>query len=247
MGSPRPLGVLGGMGPAATLDFLAKVQARTPPGARDQDHLRLLVDINPQVPDRNAALRGEGPSPAPALAAMAQALERAGAEGLVMVCNSAHAFAGDIRAAVSIPLISIIDETVERVRRDHPQARRVGLLAADACLRAALYQDAFAAAGVEALSLKGEARARFMALIYRIKGGDTGDGAGAEMSGLADELVASGAEVIVSACTEVPLVLGPADVRTPLVDCTEVLVDAAIRFAREPGDGWHGAEPALNG
>jgi aspartate racemase len=237
MGSSRPLGVLGGMGPAATLDFLAKVQARTPPGARDQDHLRLLVDINPQVPDRNAALRGEGPSPAPALAAMAQGLERAGAEGLVMVCNSAHAFAGDIRAAVSIPLISIIDETVQRVRRDHPQARRVGLLAADACLRAALYQDAFAAAGVEA---------RFMALIYRIKGGDTGDGARAEMSALADELVASGAEVIVSACTEVPLVLGPADVRTPLVDCTEVLVDAAIRFAREPGERWHGAEPALD-
>ena len=229
---PRPIGVLGGMGPAATLDFLAKVQARTPPGAKDQDHLRLLVDINPLIPDRNAALRGDGPSPAPALIAMAQGLERAGAQALVMVCNSAHAFAGEVRAAVSIPLISIIEETVAAVRQEGVRAETVGILAADACLRAGLYQDAFADADLKTLTLQKEGQERFMDLVYRVKAGATGPDERRDMAAFAQDLVRQGAGLIVSACTEIPLVLGPDDLSTPLVESTDALVAATERFAR---------------
>jgi hypothetical protein len=82
------LGVLGGMGPAATLDFLAKLQTATPT-KREQDHLRVLVDINPKVPDRNA---GDA-DPGPVLAAMAAGLRDGGAQVLAIACNTAHAYA----------------------------------------------------------------------------------------------------------------------------------------------------------
>jgi aspartate racemase len=234
-GRERILGVLGGMGPAATLDFLAKLQRATP-ATRDQDHLRVLVDLNPKVPDRNAALAGVGPSPGPELAAMAAGLEQAGAEGLVMVCNSAHAFAGEIRAALrTTRLISLVEETADAVARDHPGVRRVGLLAASACLDARLYQEALERRGAEVDAPEGELRARFMALLYRIKAGEVGAAARAEMRAIAETLLAGGAGLIVSGCTEVPLVLAAGDLCAPLVDSTDVLVASALAFAKGEG------------
>ena len=233
-GVQRTVGVLGGMGPAATLDFLAKLQRATP-AVRDQDHVRVLVDLNPQVPDRNAALAGTGPSPGPVLAQMAAGLETAGAEALVMVCNSAHAFADDIRGALQrAPLISLVEETVLAVRRTDPKVRRVGVLAANACVDAQLYQAAFAAVGMDVIAPSGALRTHFMALLYRIKAGDVGGAARSEMRAIAEALLSEGAELIVSACTEVPLVLNAGDLARPLVDSTDVLVAATLAFAR-PG------------
>ena len=102
------LGVLGGMGPAATLDFLAKLQAFTP-AKSDQDHIRVLVDINPKIPDRNLAGSGAGP----VLAEMAGALAGAGAEVLAIACNTAHApTPGLIQRASGLPLIDMIETGV---------------------------------------------------------------------------------------------------------------------------------------
>ena len=128
----RTVGVMGGMGPAATVDFLDRVRRRTP-ARLDADHLRLLVDSDPTLPDRHAALADGGPSPGPRLVAMAQGLERAGAQGLVLVCNSAHAWADEIRAAVAVPFIDMVAETAAALARRHPHVRRPGLLAAAAC------------------------------------------------------------------------------------------------------------------
>ena len=233
-GVERTVGVLGGMGPAATLDFLAKLQRATP-ATRDQDHVHVLVDLNPKVPDRNAALAGAGPSPGPVLAQMAAGLEAAGADGLVVVCNSAHAFVDDIRGALRrAPLISLVEETVLETRRTHPEVRRVGLLAASACVDANLYQAAFAAVGVGVCAPADALRSRFMALLYRIKAGDVGLAACMEMRAIAVGLQDQGAELIVSACTEVPLVLDAGELEAPLVDSTDVLVAATLAIAR-PG------------
>ncbi|MBE7217642.1 MAG: amino acid racemase [Caulobacteraceae bacterium] len=230
---------MGGMGPAATVDFLDRVRRRTPARA-DADHLRLLVDSDPTLPDRHAAVAGRGDSPGPRLAAMAQGLERAGAEGLALVCNSAHAWADEIRAAVSIPFIDMVAETAAALARRHPGVRRPGLLAAGACLDARLYERAFAPLGLSPIAPTGELRARFMALLARIKGGDTGEAAQADMRALADALLAQGADAVVAGCTEVPLVLGEADVGAPFVDSTAVLADRAVAFglgAWSPGAG----------
>ncbi len=224
----RTIGLLGGMGPAATVDLMARLLAATP-AERDADHLRLLVDSNPAIPDRNDAIERGGPSPGPALVAMARGLERQGADLLAIACNSAHAWADDIRAETSVPLISMIDATIVAIAHDHPAKRRIGLLAADACLGANLYQAPLAVAGYDVLL--GDDQPGFMTLVYGVKAGETGPSARAAMAAQAARLVARGAEVIVAACTEVPLLLSPADCAVPLVDSTDALVHALIAEA----------------
>jgi len=230
-GATKTVGVLGGMGPAATLDFFARA-LQASHAKRDQDHIRLIIDCNPSVPDRNDAVAGKGPSPAPALAEMARGLERAGAELLVMPCNAAHAFLADIETATKLPIISIIDVTVEQTRRAVPRAQRVGVLAASGCIDSGLYQKALAAHDIQTLVPEGDARDRFMATLYRIKSGDLCAEVRTHMRAIADELIASGAEAIIAACTEVPLVLNAADIAAPLVNSTDCLVEATIAAAR---------------
>ena len=224
----RAVGVIGGMGPAATWDFCTKVLKATG-AARDQDHVRLLVDCNPGVPDRNAALAGTGASPGPILASMAQGLERAGAEAIVIACNTAHAWVDDIRAVTTIPLIDMVVETAAEARRRNPAARRAGLLAVDGCLRAQLYQRALAGEGMEAVRLEPSDQAAFMKLIYGVKAGGAGEGARSEMRELAERI---DADLLISACTEVPLLLRASDVARPLLDSTDVLVERTVAFAR---------------
>jgi aspartate racemase len=122
MSARKVVGVLGGMGPDATVDFFAKLVAATH-GDRDQDRLRILIDNDPTVPDRTAGIEGRGPSPAPHLAAMARGLVAQGAELLVMPCNSAHAFADAIAAAAApVPFVDLIETTVAATRARLPAA-----------------------------------------------------------------------------------------------------------------------------
>lgn len=230
MSEPRVIGIIGGMGPAATADLFSKLIAATP-AARDQDHLHVLIDNNPRIPNRNDAIAGEGPSPGPHLAAGARRLEEAGADVLVMACNTAHAFQPDIEAAVSIPFVSMIEATADAAMTGKPAC--VGVLVADGCRRAGLYQRAFAARDVEALFLDAAAQGEFMRLVYRIKGGDTGEAVRAGMKGFGASLLARGAEVVVAACTEVPLVISAAALGAPLIDSSDALVKRVLAFATE--------------
>ena len=215
------------MGPAATADFLARLVVAAG-AARDADHPRVLVDSNPQVPDRNAALAGRGPSPGPALAAMARRLAAAGAEVLAMPCNAAHGWATDIRTAVpDARFVNMIDVAVAGVARLAP--RRVGLLAIQATRAARLYHGPLEAAGIAVIDPDDTG---FAAAVARVKSGDTGPGAHAAIVAIAAGLIAAGADVLLAACTEVPLVLGTADVSVPLVDATATLVEATLAAAR---------------
>lgn len=228
----RTLGVLGGMGPAATLDFHSKLLAADAGALVDQDHLRVIIDSNPLVPDRNLAVAGRGPSPGPVLADMARGLERAGAQGLVMVCNAAHAFRADVEAAVAVPLIGIVEATAQAAVLRLPGLERAGVLASSGCLDARLYPDAFAPLGVEVVEPRGVWRERFMALLYRVKAGEVGEASRGEMRAIAEALVGEGAQAVVAGCTEVPLVLDDGELPVPLVDSTAALVAAALAFAR---------------
>jgi aspartate racemase len=213
------------MGPDATVDFMAKVIAATP-AETDQDHARLLVDQNPAVPSRQAALLDGGEDPGPAMAAMAVGLQQAGADFLVLPCNTAFAFAPAIRGAVEIPLVSIVDVTVDAC---HGYAR-VGVLATAGCLQANLYQDALTAAGIAAVLPDQDEIAEIQRLVFRVKNGDQGDEVVQGMQRSANALVSRGAEAIVAACTEIPLVLSQDMLDVPLISSTDVLarVTAAI-------------------
>ncbi len=219
----RTVGVLGGMGPDATVDFMSKVIAATP-AQRDQDHLRMLVDNNPRVPNRQAALLRGGEDPGPALAAMAKGLEAAGADFLVMPCNTAHAFKDAIVAAVDIPLVSIIDVTVDACAG----AASVGILATDGCLASNVFQDALAERGLHAVLPDESELQELMRLITRVKAGDQAADVGERMRAVAEALVARGATVVIAGCTEIPLVLKPEALDVPLVSSTDVLAEATV-------------------
>lgn len=227
MSSWKTIGVLGGMGPAATAEFLTRLVVAAK-AARDTDHPRVLVDSNPQIPDRNAAREGRGPSPGPALAAMAQGLVAQGAEILAMPCNAAHGWADDVRAATSATFVDLITAAVAEALKTNP--RRIGLLAIGATLDAGLYQRALEPHGVTVIE---PVRAVFQPLVNAIKAGDTGPAIRAAMAAEAARLVGEGADAIIAACTEVPLVLSAADVTVPFTDATAALVDATLAAARQ--------------
>jgi len=212
------LGILGGMGPAATVAFLARVQALTP-AEGDADHIRVVMDMNPKVPDRNTR-PGEAEAE---LAAMALRLKTAGAQVLAMPCNTAHAQKAGILEA-GLPFIDMIAATVA-VARDH-DACAIGILATPG--GEALYRPALEAEGLRPVVVAGADREAFMACVYGVKRGDTGAANRAAMARLAQVLIAAGAEAIIAGCTEVPLLLDAADASVPLVDSAEVLAKACV-------------------
>ena len=214
----KVLGVLGGMGPAATLDFLAKLQAATPI-RREQDHLRVLVDINPKVPDRNVSTS----DPGPVLAAMAAGLRDGGAEVLAIACNTAHAYADEVRGS-GLPLVDMLETAGFAARA--LGATTVGVLGTSLAL--SLYRDRFSHMGLEVVMLDDHEQVEFMAQLYRIKQGDVGAASRETMAALAHRLVGKGAQAVVAGCTEAPLALSASDISVPLLDATEELAKRCV-------------------
>ncbi len=213
------LGVLGGMGPAATVDFLAKLQALTPT-ERERDHIRTIVDINPQTPDFNDPLA----KPGPVLAEMAGALQGAGAQVLAIACNTAHTYADLISRSSGLPLIDMI--TTASVAARNTGARRAGVLGSRAALK--LYREYLAAQGMGLVTLEPDRQTVFMDLVQKIKSGDRSREVRAEMAALTADLAAGGAETVIAGCTEVPLVVEAGVTRLPFIDSSEALARRCV-------------------
>ncbi|MEI6418931.1 MAG: amino acid racemase [Sphingomonadales bacterium] len=218
----RTIGVIGGMGPAATADFLAKLVALAG-AAADADHPRVLVDSNAQVPDRNAAMAG-GPSPGPVLADMAARLVAQGATVLAMPCNAAHGWADAVRAVPGAQFISIMEAAIAQAMAVRP--RCIGIIAIGPTLAFDLYGRA---SPVPVLAAD---VALVQPAITRIKAGDRGRHVRAVLASEARRLADAGAGAIIAACTEAPLVLRAGDVPVPLVDATAALAQATLHAAR---------------
>ena len=224
-------GVLGGMGPQATVDFMTKLVSHTDAQC-DQDHIRVLLDHNPGVPNRHEAIAGDAADVKAGLVDMARRLQLAGADFLLMVCNTAHAFQADIEAAVNIPFISIIDEAVSELESEWPNSRGVGVMAADGCLAAGLYQRALQQAGREAILWSDEEVDQFMSIVYQIKAGGALVRLKPQMLQLAQILLERGAEVLIAGCTEIPLLLRDGhELPAPLLSSTDIMVSRTINYA----------------
>ena len=227
----KVVGVLGGMGPLATADFYTKL-VRLTPARTDQDHLRVLIDSNPKIPDRTAGLQGRGPDPTPHLVATARALERAGAEVIVIPCNSAHAYLAAIRKSVRVPVLDIMEEVATRAAALTPRLRVVGLLATPGTTRARLYHRALESRGIAVLDPTPVEEARVVEAIKAVKAGNLGAATRERVRQTALALLHRGAEALVLGCTELPLVIGPQDAPVPVLDGTEILAAAAVREAK---------------
>lgn len=220
----RIVGIIGGMGPEATVDLMRRVIAKTP-AKDDQDHIHLLVESNPKIPSRIAHLIEEsGPDPTPELVRIAENLEKAGADALAMPCNTAHAYATAIRRAVSIPFIDMIAITVAEVAQELPA--RVGLLASSAVLKTKIFEDAFAAEGIKTVPPKDQAAV--MRLIKGVKQGATGDAERRTLSLLAKDL-AGEVDALVVACSELSVIAD--HIVAPFTDSVEVLANHIVHFA----------------
>jgi len=150
MDTLKTIGVIGGMGPAATAAFMQRVIDLTL-AEDDINHVPLLVDMNPQVPSRIKAILEGAENPAPALAKMAQSLEASGAQALAMPCNTAHFYAGDITAAASIPLLNMLTVSATAVRAAIGGSGKVGLLASPLTDQVHIFRDAFAPQELEVI------------------------------------------------------------------------------------------------
>ena len=224
----RVAGVLGGLGPAATIGFMQRVLEFGAAG-EEQEHVPLLVNQNPGVPNRQQAILEAGPSPGPALAEMARALERAGADFLVMPCATAHAWQQEIADASTLPLASIVDASLRAVPAD---AATIGVLETPACRRAGLFTAALLGAGLDYCALADDECAKLMKVAYAVKGGDRGIPQKKAAVELAAVLARRGARAIIAACTELPLVLSGDDVDVPLVVSTDALAEQTVAIAR---------------
>lgn len=236
---PRTIGILGGMGPEATILLQQKLVAAVP--ARDDaDHVPLLIDMNPQVPSRIAHLiEGGGEDPAPVLAAMAARLETAGAAAIAMPCNTAHHYAGAIRAAVTVPFLDMVAAASADAAGRLGTGGRVGFLASPAVRMTALYEAALAAHGLETLWPEDETP--MLAAIREIKAGGSAGATGAidALAHAAEALTARGAGLILVACTEFSLVAGrlaSAAGPVPLVDTLDILTREIVAFSHVPAE-----------
>jgi len=215
------LGLLGGVSPAATLSFLAKLQAFTP-ARSDQDHIRVIADINPAVGD--TPVPGVGGGPGPMLAEMAGALRGAGAEVLALASNSAHAHADLIQRASRLPLIDMIGSAAAAARASG--VRRAGVLGAKPALR--LYREYLAAQAMGMVVLPPDAQAEFATALQRIRAGDFGEEVQAVVRAMVAELVAEGAELVIAGSASLPLVLRREDLRVDIIDPIELLARRCV-------------------
>lgn len=232
--SERIIGLLGGMGPAATVDLMRRIVQATP-ASDDIDHLRILVDSNPKVPSRIAALiEGHGESPAPCLIDMARGLEAQGADLLAIACNTAHHYHAEISEAVDAELVSIVDVAAEFLAAQDPRPRRIGLLGSSALELIDLYGPRLARQHMEVLYPPAATQKALMDLIRRIKAGDTSQDSAFRAA--VESLREQGAEILLIACTELSALAANMPAGEAVFDTAQLLAEALVRRARTNDD-----------
>lgn len=230
----KKVGILGGMGPLATVDLFQKIVENTS-AERDQEHLRIIIDNHPQIPPRvEAALYG-GESPLPAMIESARLLEKAGVNFIVMPCNTAHYWLRELASAVSVPVYDMIDNVAEYIAHNHPGlSGRLLLLATGATVKLGLYQKAFEEKGLSLLVPSEEEQEIINASIKRVKVGEVANNPYLEqLNRILDKYSRSGAQGLVGGCTEIPLLFPFLNNSIKQFDATLLLARAVVKAAKE--------------
>lgn len=227
----KVVGILGGMGPEATVDLMARIIAATP-AQDDIDHIRMLVDNNPKVPSRIKALIEEtGESPAPTMIAMAQGLAQQGADFLAMPCNTAHHYYADVANAVNIPFLNIVELTLAYIKAQQPQVKRIGLLASSALQKINLYEPYAEHYDLAVLYPEVHYQTALMDLIKQVKSKSYTNESLQAFSQAAQNLQAQQADVLVIACTELSALNNGMQFALPVYDASDVLAHAVVKHA----------------
>ena len=235
MQTKRTIGILGGMGPAATVDLFDRI-VRATPARTDQEHIPLLIFNDTAIPDRSQAILHGGADPLPPMVAGLALLERMGAHLIAIPCNTAHHYWAQLQAGVTIPVLNMITETAQAIRRAHPEVERVGIMATSGTIAVGLYQDALRGADLVPVEPTADEVARTMEAIYGERGVKAGYPTGLShdlLVKVGTALVERGAQTLILGCTEIPLALHDGDLPVPLIASNQVLAEAAVREARK--------------
>lgn len=228
--SEKVVGILGGMGPEATVDLMQRIIANTK-AIDDVDHIRCLVDNDPKIPSRIQAILGNhGENPGPYLARMAKGLEGWGADFLVIPCNTAHAYYSYVAKAVNIPVVHLIDLVVHQVVREKGTAERVGILGSNTIVKTQLYTEKFAAAGMQVIYPDDDVQEQLFQIIRRVKKGETDGAILQELYTIAQHLKEKGALTAVLGCTELGIIAE--DLPLLVIDAAEVLAQEVVAVAK---------------
>jgi aspartate racemase len=219
----KTVGVIGGMGPEATVDFLRRIVAATP-AQGDADHIRVLIDNNPKIPSRIASLIDRtGADPLPVLVDMARGLERQGADFLTIPCNTAHYYLPRIAAAVSIPILDMVALAITKV-----EGRRIGMLASPAVQKVGLYASRLAASGKTAVFPDPRNEERLLDVIRAVKANAL---TGRHRQDYAEIAAALDVDAYLIACTELSVIGAPDGISKPHIDALDVLVEETVKLA----------------
>jgi aspartate racemase len=231
---PFKLGILGGIGPSATVDFMTKVIKSTP-AQKDQDHIKMIVEQNPQIPDRTANLLYNEPDPTIAMFATCKRLEMEGAEAIAIPCNTAHAFVDSIQQHLGIPIINMLSATVEYIVAHFGTDVTVGLAATSGTIKSLVYHDIASIHNLKMIVPDEENQEYVMQSIYGENGVKAGYSSGKcveDITKAINHLAEQGAEVVILGCTELPIMF-PDKTTISLPDGKEVsLVDPTLVLAK---------------
>jgi len=226
---PNILGVLGGMGPLATVDFLRKLIEETP-AARDEDHIPVIVYSVPQIPMRPAAILDGGESPLPAMLEGIRTLKRAGAVAIAIPCNTAHFWYDELVRDGGLPIIHIADAALAQLEARRIEGGVIGLIATTGTLAAGFFQQRLDARGYRCvLNSDGDQQRLVLRAIEHVKANELDAAAGLLDAALAG-LARAGAQSVILACTETPVVLdrvSPASAAL-CIDATRALAKACV-------------------
>ena len=222
------LGVLGGLGPLATIYFADLVIKMTDADI-DQEHIDMMILNHPSIPDRTAyILNPLSPNPIPYMVDDAQRLEKNGCDYIVIPCNTAHYFYDEIQKNVNVPIINIIEETVKYCEREIPNLKKIGILATEGTIASRAYQNIVEKHGYECVLPSEYDLRSLMNIIYNgVKAGQKVDIY--EFQRIIGEMKKQGSDAIVLGCTELSIIKRDFDIdRSDVVDSMECLARASI-------------------
>ncbi len=222
------MGVIGGMGPLATMDFVTKV-IRFTQASRDQEHIPMIIDNRTQIPDRTDYILTKQNSPLDELISSALFLQKSGVDFLVMPCNTAHYFYDEIKAAVNLPFLHIVEETVSEVLKHKDTVHKAALISTTGTYSCGLYEHFFEQEDVELLLPNEDGKALIMDMLYAIKSGQPKNPE--PLLKLLQNFVDKGAQHFVLGCTEAPLLFENYHINYPVFDSSSILAKSAVTFA----------------
>jgi aspartate racemase len=228
------LGVLGGMGPLASAQFMLRLTLLTP-ASRDQEHIPAVLWSDPRVPDRTRGKLAGGDDPLPWLLRGINGLRQAGCGAIAIPCNTAHGWLAPMTDAAGVPILHIVDAAATDLRRLGVGRGTIGLMGTQATLAMRLYQERLAGQGWDCLTPDQDQMDRLVTPAIALVKANRVAEAFAPLAEVVNDLAARGASAIVLGCTEIPLGIqaGPATaLHAPVVDTIDALARAAIAWAR---------------